>query len=99
KKSNNVISNGIAIPHAVDSSGKPRVLLSFGIVKQRVTYNKTRLKLIFLIGIPAKLDDSLAEVTSRISDLISMVSHNQVLFENAENYDNNQSFIQMLEGI
>lgn len=99
KKSNNVISNGIAIPHAVDSSGKPRVLLSFGIVKQRVTYNKTRLKLIFLIGIPAKLDDSLVEVTSRIYDLISMVSRNQVLFENAENYDNNQSFIQMLEGI
>lgn len=99
KKSNNVISNGIAIPHAVDSSGKPRVLLSFGIVKQRVTYNKTRLKLIFLIGIPAKLDDSLVEVMSRIYDLISMVSRNQVLFENAENYDNNQSFIQMLEGI
>ncbi|MCI1532022.1 MAG: PTS sugar transporter subunit IIA [Lactobacillus amylovorus] len=99
KKSNNVISNGIAIPHAVDSSGKPRVLLSFGIVKQRVTYNKTRFKLIFLIGIPAKLDDSLVEVTSRIYDLISMVSRNQVLFENAENYDNNQSFIQMLEGI
>lgn len=99
KKSNNVISNGIAIPHAIDSSGKPRVLLSFGIVKQRVTYNKTRLKLIFLIGIPAKLDDSLVEVTSRIYDLISMVSRNQVLFENAENYDNNQSFIQMLEGI
>lgn len=99
KKSNNVISNGIAIPHAVDSSGKPRVLLSLGIVKQRVTYNKTRLKLIFLIGIPAKLDDSLVEVTSRIYDLISMVSRNQVLFENAENYDNNQSFIQMLEGI
>lgn len=99
KESNNVISNGIAIPHAVDSSGKPRVLLSFGIVKQRVTYNKTRLKLIFLIGIPAKLDDSLVEVTSRIYDLISMVSRNQVLFENAENYDNNQSFIQMLEGI
>lgn len=99
KKSNNVISNGIAIPHAVDGSGKPRVLLSLGIVKQRVTYNKTRLKLIFLIGIPAKLDDSLVEVTSRIYDLISMVSRNQVLFENAENYDNNQSFIQMLEGI
>jgi hypothetical protein len=57
------------------------------------------LKLIFLIGIPAKLDDSLVEVTSRIYDLISMVSRNQVLFENAENYDNNQSFIQMLEGI
>lgn len=99
KKSNNVISNGIAIPHAVDSTGKPRLLLSFGIVKQKVTYNKTRLKLIFLIGIPEKLDDSLVEVTSRVYDLISMISRNQVLFENAENYDNNQSFIQMLEGI
>lgn len=99
KKSNNVISNGIAIPHAVDSSGKTRVLLSFGIVKQKVTYNKTRLKLVFLIGIPEKLDDSLVEVTSRIYDLISMISRNQVLFENAENYNNQESFIQMLEGI
>lgn len=99
QKSNNVISNGIAIPHAVDSSGKARVLLSFGIVKHKVTYNKTRLKLVFLIGIPEKLDDSLVEVTSRIYDLISMISRNQVLFENAENYDNKQSFIQMLEGI
>lgn len=99
KKSNNVIFNGIAIPHAVDSSGQARVLLSFGIVKQRVTYNKTRLKLVFLIGIPEKLDDSLVEVTSRVYDLISMISRNQVLFENAENYDNKRSFIQMLEGI
>lgn len=99
KKSNNVISNGIAIPHAVDSSGKKRVLLSFGIVKEKAVYNKTRLKLVFLIGIPADLDDSLVEVISRVYDLISMISRNQVLFENAENYDNHQPFIQMLEGI
>lgn len=99
KKSNNVISNGIAIPHAVDSSGKKRILLSFGIVKEKAYYNKTKLKLVFLIGIPAELDDRLVEVTSRVYDLISMISRNQILFENAENYDNQRPFIQMLEGI
>lgn len=98
-RSNNVISNGIAIPHAVDDSGKKRILLSFGVVKNRVTYNKTRLKLIFLLGIPSTMDDSLVEVTSRIYDLISLISRNSVLFENAESYDNDSSFTQMLEGI
>lgn len=98
-RSNNVISNGIAIPHAVDNSGKKRILLSFGVVKNRVTYNKTRLKLIFLLGIPSTMDDSLVEVTSRIYDLISLISRNSVLFENAESYDNDSSFTQMLEGI
>ena len=36
KKSNNVISNGIAIPHAVDGSGKSRVLLALGVVKTKL---------------------------------------------------------------
>ncbi|RVU71386.1 MULTISPECIES: PTS sugar transporter subunit IIA [Lactobacillus] len=99
KKSNNVISNGIAIPHAVDNSGKQRILLSFGIVKSSVTYKKTKLKLVALIGIPEDLNTPLVEATSELYDFISMVIRNEVLLENAEKYDNTRSFIQMLEGI
>lgn len=99
KKSNNVISNGIAIPHAVDGSGKSRVFLALGVVKNKVTYNRTNLKLIFLIGIPQELDNSLIEANSRVYDLILTISQNQILFENVKNFDNHRAFIQMLEGI
>ena len=94
-----MISNGIAIPHAVDGSGKSRVLLALGVVKNKVTYNRTNLKLIFLIGIPQELDNSLIEANSRVYDLILTISQNQILFENVKNFDNHRAFIQMLEGI
>lgn len=99
KKSNNVISNGIAIPHAIDNSGRERILLSFGIIKKRVVYKKTKLRFIALLGIPENLDSSLVKATSELYDFVSMIVRNQVLLENAEKYNNERSFIQMLEGI
>lgn len=99
KKSNNVISNGIAIPHAVDNSGRELILLSFGIIKKRVVYKKTKLRFIALLGIPENLDSSLVKATSELYDFVSMIVRNQVLLENAEKYNNERSFIQMLEGI
>lgn len=99
KKSNNIINNGVMIPHATDSSGKSRILLSFGIVKNKVEFSKSPIKLVALLGIPENLNDSLVEVISEIYDLITLIPQNEVLLENALFYDNEEPFTQMLEGV
>ncbi len=69
------------------------------LLKKRVVYKKTKLRFIALLGIPENLDSSLVKATSELYDFVSMIVRNQVLLENAEKYNNERSFIQMLEGI
>ncbi|MDF7638624.1 HTH domain-containing protein [Lactobacillus sp. ESL0791] len=99
KYTNNIFSNGIAIPHAIDSSGKKRILLSVGIIQNKLAFKNRDIKLIFLIGIPQIMDNKLIDVTSRIYDLIGNISRNEVLFRNIIKYDNSKSFLQITEGI
>lgn len=96
---NNIFSNGIAIPHAIDYSVKNRVLVSVGIVDNKILFKKNDLKLIFLIGIPKKLDKELIDTTSRLYDFIGLISRNEILYNNFVNYDNKKQLIQIAEGV
>lgn len=96
---NNIFSNGIAIPHAIDYSTKKRVLVSVGIIDNKILFKKNDLKLIFLIGIPENLDNELIDTTSRLYDFIGLISRNEILYNNFVNYDNSKQLIQIAEGV
>lgn len=99
KTTNNIFSNGVAIPHAIDTSKKDRILLSIGIVQNDIAYKGRKIKLIFLIGIPEQLSQQLIDVTSHLYDLIGIISRNKVLYENVVNYDVTKPLIQITEGV
>lgn len=99
KYTNNIFPNGIAIPHAADSSGKNRILISIGKIKNNLSYKNRSVRLIFLLAIPESLDNELINVTSRIYDLIGIISRNTVLHGNLLNYDSSKSFMQITEGV
>lgn len=99
KKTNNIFANGIAIPHAIDNSSKERILVSVGIVDNKISFRKNKLELIFLIGIPDSINKDLVDATSRLYDFIGLVSRNEILHKNFMEYDNSQSLVQIAEGI
>lgn len=99
KKTNNIFSNGIAIPHAVDDSSNQRILVSVGIIDNKISFRKNNLKLIFLIGIPNKLNQDLIDATSRLYDFIGLISRNEILHDNFIEYDNSKQLIQIVEGV
>lgn len=99
KETNNIFANGIAIPHAVDSSGKKRILISVGIISNKINFRNRNVKLVFLIGIPKSLDNELVNATSRIYDLLGLISRNNILYENFLNYDNSKTLMQITEGV
>lgn len=99
KVTNNIFSNGIAIPHAIDYSAKERILVSVGIIDNKILFKKRELKLIFLIGIPENLNNELIDATSRLYDFIGLVSRNEILYNNFVNYDSSKQLIQIVEGV
>lgn len=99
KKTNNIFANGIAIPHAIDDSNKERILVSVGIVDNKISFRKNKLELIFLIGIPDSINKDLVNATSRVYDFIGLVSRNEILHKNFMEYDNSKSLVQIAEGI
>lgn len=99
KVTNNIFSNGIAIPHAIDNSTKKRILVSVGIIDNKILFKKKELKLIFLIGIPENLNNELIDATSRLYDFIGLISRNEILYNNFVNYDNSKELIQIIEGV
>ncbi|GFZ27411.1 BglG family transcription antiterminator [Lactobacillus corticis] len=99
RETQNVVHNRIAMPHASDSSGRKRVLLSFGVPDKKMSFNNLPVDLIALIAIPDKIDDDLVEVASQVYDLIPMISQDPTLFENITQYQSERPFIQILEGV
>ncbi|RHW48885.1 helix-turn-helix domain-containing protein [Lactobacillus bombicola] len=99
KVTNNIFSNGIAIPHAIDHLGKERILVSVGIIDNKILFKKKELKLIFLIGIPENLNNELIDATSRLYDFIGLISRNEILYNNFVNYDSSKQLIQIVEGV
>lgn len=99
KATNNIFSNGIAIPHAIDYSAKERILVSVGILDNKILFKKNELKLIFLIGIPENLNKELIDATSRLYDFIGLISRNEILYDNFISYDSSKQLIQIAEGV
>lgn len=99
EKTNNIFSNGIAIPHATDNSDHKRILCCVGIVDGKIKFKKSNLKLVFLFAIPHKLDPGLINVISSLYDFTSLVSRNEIIYNNFLEYDSRKSLIQLIEGI
>ena len=99
KDTNNIFTNGIAIPHAIDYSNKERILVSVGIIDNKISFKKNELKLIFLIGIPNSLNKELIDATSRLYDFIGLISRNEILYDNIAQYDDSKQLIQIAEGV
>lgn len=95
----NIFRNGIAIPHVVDDSKYNQVLLKIGVFGKETSYKGQKVRLVFLIGIPRRLNQQLNKVLSEIYDFIFTVSQNQSVYHNILNFDQNGSFAQLTEGI
>lgn len=99
KVSHNILTNGITIPHAVDMTGKERVLIAVGILKNKVKYKERKVKFVILIGIPQTLSQDLVETTTRVYDVVTDISSSNVLYSNLLNYDENKPIVQLTEGL
>ncbi|GAF41169.1 sorbitol operon transcription regulator [Agrilactobacillus composti DSM 18527 = JCM 14202] len=99
QKKLNIYENGVAIPHVIDDSGAPRVLLTIGYYEREITYAKRKVQLVFLIGIPQKVDGQLSKALSQVYDFIFSVSQNQRIYHNLLHFDNKRPLAQIVEGI
>ena len=99
ERGSNIFNNGIAIPHVVDNSNHKQVLLKIGVFNEGTTYKGQKVRLVFLIGIPYKLNQELNKVLTEIYDFIFTVSQNQSVYRNLLNFDRKRSFTQLTEGI
>ncbi|MBN7274163.1 HTH domain-containing protein [Ligilactobacillus pobuzihii] len=95
----NIFKNGIAIPHVVDNSNYRQILLKIGVFNEEITYKGQKVRLVFLIGIPRRLNQELNKVLTEVYDFIFTVSQNQSVYRNLLNFDQNDSFAQLTEGI
>lgn len=99
KISHNILTNGITIPHAVDTTGHKRVLIAVGIIQNKINYKGRKVKFVILIGIPQTLDHNLVETTTRVYDTVTDISSNNILYNNLLNYDPEKSIIQLTESL
>ena len=65
----------------------------------KLSFRNREVKLIFLIAIPNTLNDDLVNATSRVYDLIELISRNSVLYSNFLKYDNSKKLGQIAEGV
>lgn len=94
-----VFENGIAMPHVVDRSSKPRILLQIGVFQRPVKYQDREVQMVFLIGIPNNLNHLLSKTLSEVYDLVFQVASNQNIYQGLLNFDPEQRFTQITEGI
>ncbi|BDR58213.1 BglG family transcription antiterminator [Xylocopilactobacillus apicola] len=99
KITNNVFENGIAIPHVIDSTNFQRVFLEIGVFDQEVIYHNAGVRIVFLIGIPAKLNRTLNRTITTLYDVIATISQNRDIYQSLLNYDSDQPLTQITEGI
>ncbi|KRL06012.1 BglG family transcription antiterminator [Liquorilactobacillus oeni] len=99
KKASNVFENGISIPHIIDDSSHKRILLTIGIFDKDTVYQNRKVRVVFLIGIPQKLEPLLSKTLSEVYDLIFSISRHGGLYNNLLNYNKTLPFSQIAEGI
>lgn len=97
--SSNILGDGVALPHVIDKSGLNRILITVGLFSKPVTYDSRKVKVVFLVAIPYKLDANLSRILSQVYDLIRIIATNGSIFNNLKNYDQNQGLIQLMEAI
>ncbi|MFT8726843.1 MAG: PRD domain-containing protein [Liquorilactobacillus ghanensis] len=97
--SSNILGDGVALPHVIDKSGLNRILITVGLFSKSVTYDSRKVKVVFLVAIPYKLDENLSRILSQVYDLIRIIATNGSIFNNLKNYDQNQGLIQLMEAI
>ncbi|AVK63268.1 hypothetical protein C5Z26_03625 [Lactobacillus sp. CBA3606] len=99
QKSSCVFEGGVAIPHVIDHTNQHRILISVGVFDHEIEYQDRKVRLVFLIGIPAEVDQPLSRVLSEVYDFIFSIAKNQGVYHNLLNYDPNRPLIQITEGI
>lgn len=99
RKTNNVFENAIALPHAIDTSKHQCIFFEIGVFDHIVDYNNGQVRIVFLIGIPSKLDQELQRTLATLYDMIATISQNKEMYQNLLNYDPQQSLMQITEGI
>ncbi|MFD1420214.1 BglG family transcription antiterminator [Lactiplantibacillus songbeiensis] len=99
QKSSCVFEGGVAIPHVIDHSDHNRILISVGAFDREIKYQDRKVRLVFLVGIPATVDNQLSRVLSEVYDFIFSVAKNQGIYNNLLNFDPQRSLIQITEGI
>lgn len=99
RQTNNVFENAIALPHAIDTSKHQRIFFEIGVFDHSVDYNNGQVRIVFLIGIPSKLDQELQRTLATLYDMIATISQNKEMYQNLLNYDPQQSLMQITEGI
>jgi transcriptional antiterminator/mannitol/fructose-specific phosphotransferase system IIA component (Ntr-type) len=97
--SSNILGDGVALPHVIDKSGLNRILVTVGLFDQPVTYDSRKVKVVFLVAIPYKLDVNLSRILSQVYDLIRIIATNGNIFNNLKNYNQNRGLIQLMEAI
>ncbi|MFT9096884.1 BglG family transcription antiterminator [Liquorilactobacillus sp.] len=97
--SSNILSSGVALPHVIDKSGLNRILVTVGLFNKPVTYDSRKVKVVFLVAIPYKLDANLSRILAQVYDLIRIIATNGNIFNNLKNYDQNRGLIQLMEAI
>ncbi|GAJ26573.1 sorbitol operon transcription regulator [Liquorilactobacillus sucicola DSM 21376 = JCM 15457] len=99
RQGSNVFENGIAIPHVVDNSDNERILLNIGVFDTDVKYQDRKVRIVFLIGIPQKLNHQLNKVLTQVYDLVFAVANNRNIYNNILDYDQQRALTQITEGI
>ena len=99
QQGSNVFENGIAIPHVMDNSDNERILLNIGVFDSDTKYQDRRVRIVFLIGIPQKLNHQLNKVLTQVYDLVFAVANNRDIYNNILDYDQQGPLTQITEGI
>lgn len=75
-----IFDKGIAIPHAVNKNHE-KFVLSVGIYDKEIKQNNKRVKVIFLMGIPEKIDKENQKILTFTYDKIFSIGINEVLYQ------------------
>ncbi|EJE97565.1 BglG family transcription antiterminator [Liquorilactobacillus mali] len=99
KKSSSIFGDGVALPHVIDKSGINRILIKVGLFENAVVFDNQKIKIVFLVAIPYKLNADLSKVLAQVYDLIRSITTNKNIYSNLMKYDNTRGIVQLMEAI
>ncbi|KRN26740.1 BglG family transcription antiterminator [Liquorilactobacillus mali] len=99
KKSSSIFGDGVALPHVIDKSGINRILIKVGLFENAVVFDNQKIKIVFLVAIPYKLNADLSKVLAQVYDLIRSITTNKNIYSNLIKYDNTRGIVQLMEAI
>ncbi|MFT8883991.1 MAG: HTH domain-containing protein [Liquorilactobacillus hordei] len=99
KKASSIFGDGVALPHVIDKSGTNRILVKVGLFENAVVFDNQKIRIVFLVAIPYKLNADLSKVLAQVYDLIRSITTNKNIYSNLIKYDNTRGIVQLMEAI